>query len=145
MRIFLALLLALLIADTITARGNRPKNPKGDSWRSAKVSRSRGDYGTHRGRRPSSSNPILKKLQNLAQSEKQRDESIEAKLDQAVAQIQDMSGQVSKLEATVWGAIELNQEKMQSQTDADHSDVGSGSGDDYNSLTILNSLGNFYQ
>ena len=89
MRIFLALLLALLIADTITgmttrSRKRRPKKPKSGS------------------KRPSSSKKLLNKLteelQRLAQAEENRDTNIEAKMDKA---IEDLTTSVAKMHANL--------------------------------------------
>jgi len=142
MRIFLALLLALLIADTITGmttRSRRRKTKEGERKRRPKKPKS----GS---KTPSSSKKLLNKLteelQRLAQAEENRDTNIEAKMDKAIEdlttsvakmhdnlnafikkdekisngvknQIQEVSAQVSQLSETVRGAIESLREKMQ--------------------------------
>ena len=138
MRIFLALLLALLIADTITGASTRRKK------------KSKKSKKTTKGGRRSGSRTLLKglstKLDDLAKAEEHRDDAIEEKMDQAIAdlkksvgdmhtnlnnfinedtaassnmakQIEDMTAQVSQLSNTITGAIESIKKKMPSQTD----------------------------
>ena len=138
MRIFLALLLALLIADTITGASTRRKK------------KSKKSKKTTKGGRRSGSRTLLKglstKLDDLAKAEEHRDDAIEEKMDHAVAdlkksvgdmhtnlnnfinedtaassnmakQIEDMTAQVSQLSNTITGAIESIKKTMPSQTD----------------------------